>query len=147
VRGGSSRSELCVEPPSLFVLAAYFIEELDVLSSGLDEREEIGVELEAFRASPATASELENGAGVLLKEPVGDPGTEGSDGLASTGEETNPFKTMGLDCSIEFRRLPGNIMSPLKKADVDRLKDIVRVNSPDLLPGARRTLVKPAPTA
>lgn len=136
-------SEVCVEAVSL---EAYFVED-DVLSSGLDERGDIAVELEAFCASPGVATELEKGAGGFLKEPVGDPGTEGNDGLTSLGENADPVETTGLDWSIEFRRLLGNIMSPLKKAEVDRLKDIVRVNSPDLLPVARKAFVKPEPSA
>lgn len=129
------------------MLAGYFTEELDVLSSGLEESDDMGVVVEAYIASPEVGVEVEKGAEIFLKEPVGDPGTEGNDGLASLGEEASSFVTMAFDWSIELRRLPGKTMSPLKKPDVDRLKDIVRVNSPALLAGARKTFVKPAPSA
>ena len=129
------------------MLAGYLTEELDVLSSGLEESDDIGVEVEAYIASPDFGMEVEKGAVIFLREPAGDPGTEGNDDLASLGEVARVFMTMAFEWSTELRRLPGKIMSPLKKPDVDRLKDIVRVNSPALPAGARRTFVKPAPSA
>lgn len=147
----SSRSELLVEALSLIVLAGYFAEEAEVLSSGLDESEATEAAVSTFIVSSDIGKGFkEKGTGIFLREPAGEPGTDGNDALASltAGEKANAFETLALDWSTELRRLPGKFMSPPNMLDLDRLNDIVRVNSPGLLVAdAPRALVKPAPRA